>query len=262
MSYAEVFLATYRYFLEPLDLIDSLISWFKVTAVGSQMPNAEAALGRSKKFIETRCIRVLLLWIKNHWQDFHDAPVLHTELEIFIAYLFKESPGNYQKIIHATREQRLSWYTYQYIPMFSDVRAVDASKIWGPDMNTDLFAHNLTMLDHLFFRKMRPDQYLQILAVPGTIFGGGFNVPLKTLLEYCGWTRMVVSYVSTVIQKEDTTKKRTMAIRLLLKIAKTCLDLGNYHGALAITYGLKQPTSIMWIGAWEVILKLIVGSSG
>jgi RasGEF domain len=63
----------------------------------------------------------------------------------------------------------------------------------------------------------------------------------------------MVGYVPGIIVNEENTKKKTASLRLFLKIAKSCLDLGNYAGALAITYGLKTPSSLTWISAWEVL---------
>lgn len=68
----------------------------------------------------------------------------------------------------------------------------------------------------------------------------------------------VVSYPSSILARDDSSKKKTASIRLLLKIAKACLDLGNYQGALAIGYGLKMPACLMWHSAWEVYISLIL----
>ncbi|KAJ3362039.1 Ras protein-specific guanine nucleotide-releasing factor [Kappamyces sp. JEL0680] len=237
----------------PHKIFRNLVEWYNVTADGSLKPGAEPMLRRNKKAIQFRAIRVILLWIRNHWQDFHENPQLMAELTEFVDYLAEESFGDNQKLVHAIREQRLAWFTYQFIPMFPGIREVDSGERWCPEIDVELFAHDLTMLDHLFFRQMKPDVYFHILSRPGSVYGGGFNLILKTMLDYCGWFRMVACYVPSVIQKEETTKRKTMAIRLLIKIAKTCLDVGNFQGAFALTFGLKRPASLMWWSAWEAV---------
>jgi hypothetical protein len=59
------------------------------------------------------------------------------------------------------------------------------------EWDVEAFAHNLIMIDYLLFKKLKPDIYLQIVTKPGNIEGGGYNVPLKLLLEYCEWFRTV-----------------------------------------------------------------------
>lgn len=190
MSFAEVFLANHRFFVPAQKVFYGIVSWYNLKNERNLIPDSDLMLREYKTFVQSRVLRVILLWIKNHWQDFYCSARLMSDLNNFADYLSGESFNDYQKLIHSIREQRLSWYTLQYIPMFSGMNLVDDS-LWSPEMDTDSFAHNLTLLDHLFFRQMRPDVYLHILATPGTIYGGGFNISLKTLLDYCGWFRMV-----------------------------------------------------------------------
>lgn len=76
--------------------------------------------------------------------------------------------------------------------MFSGGRVnADTGNPFISDWDIEAFAHNLTMVDHLLFRKLKPDIYFQILSIPGKLESGAYNVPLKILLEYCAWFRMV-----------------------------------------------------------------------
>jgi hypothetical protein len=54
-----------------------------------------------------------------------------------------------------------------------------------------------------------------------------------------------------MVSKEVVTKKRTLLIRMFIKISKLCIALGNFFGAFAISYGLKSPACLIWINAWE-----------
>ncbi|KAH6570257.1 hypothetical protein BASA60_007861 [Batrachochytrium salamandrivorans] len=227
MSFAEVFLASYRFFMPAQELLDSLIGWYNADAEEMRLTGSEAFLRKNRKHIQTRAVRVLLTWILSF--------------------------GNNQKLTQAIREQRLSWYTYQYIPMFPGARASGQEKTrpWISEWDIDDLAQNLTMIDHLFFRQMKPDMYLQILHTPAQVQGGGFSVPLKAIMDLCHWFRTVVGYTATVIAKESNIKKKTNYIKRFIKVAKACKELANFNTMFAIIYGLKRPAVLMWTQAWE-----------
>ncbi|KAJ3000769.1 Rap guanine nucleotide exchange factor 2 [Globomyces sp. JEL0801] len=207
MSFAEVFLATYRFCIGAKELLSSLIGWYNVTSDGSTVNGAEAFLKKHRKAIQTRSLRVLMCWVRNHWSDFHESASLYAILDKFVVSLAKTAFGNNQNFIHAIREQRLQYFTYQYVPMFP-ISKVDGEVVKPLifEWDGELFAHTLTM---------------------------------------------IVSYTATIIQKEDTPKKRTYAIKHFIKVAKLCLDSGDFNGAFAILYGLKRPTVLIWTQAWE-----------
>ncbi|KAI8804754.1 ras guanine nucleotide exchange factor domain-containing protein [Cladochytrium replicatum] len=135
MSYAEVFFATYRFFLSPSHVLASLIKWYNVVlptiVPGSPgYPQLRKSEGfertqsqmvfyrRHRKYIQARAIKCMLLWVTNHWLDFQTNPGMLSELQSFVNEISSVSFGDSQKISHAIREQRLSWYTLQYISPF------------------------------------------------------------------------------------------------------------------------------------------------
>ena len=178
-----------------MEVFQHLSEWYNVSADGSIIPNAQEIVHENRKAIQVRSLRIILLWIRNHWQDFLDNHGLWSQLRNFSKYLSNESFPDFQKIMHAIREERLSWMTTQYIPMFPGMIERDSTAFWCAEVDTDKFAHDLTMLDHIFFRQIKPDLYFQMLAKPGTLLNGAFNIPLKGLFDYCNWFRMVNSLV-------------------------------------------------------------------
>lgn len=191
LSYPEVFLASYRFFVSPLEVFHCLTRWYNVTDEGSTFPDAESEIRFFKRSVQQRCLRIILLWIRNHWQDFLDNQSLWSLLRSFTKELSSDSFLDYQKIMHAIREERLNWMTSQYIPMFPGIKATDTGEMWSAELDTIKFAHDLTMLDHTIFRQMKPDLYLQVLSNPGNLYSGAYNIPLKGLFDYCNWFRMV-----------------------------------------------------------------------
>ncbi|KNC96229.1 uncharacterized protein SPPG_08382 [Spizellomyces punctatus DAOM BR117] len=284
MSYAEVFLATYRFFMTGKPLLDNLIEWYNVdldqdlltssapvastsqeTTDSVEDPTAtanpafhhhhEQFLKKHRKHIQSRAIRVLLMWIKNHWHDFQEDGMLYLTLMAFLDHVSSVSFGDGQKMTQAIREQRLSWYTTQYIPFFPSKRGVmnDNTKPWALVWSPEDFAREVTYVDHFLFRQIRPDAYLHVLARPVAKEGAGRNVALKVLLEYIGWFRLVAAYTATIVLREDSSKRRAKVIKQAIRIAKACRELQNYNTMFAILAGLKRPAVVKLTNAWEAL---------
>ncbi|KAI8922126.1 hypothetical protein DFJ77DRAFT_12701 [Powellomyces hirtus] len=287
MSYAEVFLATFRFYMPSDLLMDSLIEWYNVdidpeiasapltsaidpsgtdsladispgtapqTDAAYHRPQHESFLKKHRKHIQSRVVRVLMMWVKNHWHDFQEDAALFKMLQAFVDHIASIGFGDGQKLSQAVREQRLSWYTTQYIPAFPPKRnhQLDNTKPWALVWEPEDFAKDLTYIDHFLFRQIRPDAYLHVLARPVEKEGAGRNVPLKVLLEYITWFRLVGSYTASTVLLEELPKKRARAIKHMIKIAKNCRDLRNYNTLFAILWGLKRPAIAKDHQAWEV----------
>ncbi|KAJ3022155.1 hypothetical protein HKX48_006891 [Thoreauomyces humboldtii] len=283
MSYAEVFLATFRFYMLPDLLMDNLIEWYNVDidpeatapvsvseeevspsaagqtespaelAIAHHRPQHETFLKKHRKHIQSRVVRVLMMWVKNHWHDFQEDGKLFRTLQAFVEHISSIGFGDGQKLSQAIREQRLSWYTTQYIPPFPAKRnhMLDNTKPWALLWESEDFAKDLTYIDHFLFRQIRPDSYLHVLARPVNKHGAGRNVPLKVLLDYVEWFRLIGSYTATTVLLEDTPKKRARAIKHMIKIAKDCRDLRNHNTLFAILWGLKRPAIAKDNQAWE-----------
>ena len=105
MTYAEVFLGAYRFFLPPITVLNWLIEWYNVDVDDDCLPSHETFLRKNRKYIRSRSIKVLLLWVKNYWNDFHMSPELVTELTAFVEHVSQISFGDGQKLTQAIREQ-------------------------------------------------------------------------------------------------------------------------------------------------------------
>lgn len=107
MSYSQVFLSTYRYFLTSHELFASLVAWYKVDDDIPQL-KSDTTIRKTKKLIQARSLKILINWISNHWHDFNGSKRLMAELDGFVEYLAKASFTNNQKLLHAIREQVFS----------------------------------------------------------------------------------------------------------------------------------------------------------
>ena len=104
-SFAEVFLATYRFFITPQRLLDTLIEWYNVDLYEDCLQSEELFLKRNRKLIKTRSAKILWLWIKNYWQDFANCSAILIDLLLFVDGLAETSFGDNQKLSQAIREQ-------------------------------------------------------------------------------------------------------------------------------------------------------------
>lgn len=112
MSFPEVFLATYRYFLSPHLLFKYLRGWYEAddeSDMGKKpaRPNEkeDGARMKQKKQIQARAIKIMNVWINNHWYDFRNNASLFDNLTNFVDDLEKSSFNFNQRLGQAIREQ-------------------------------------------------------------------------------------------------------------------------------------------------------------
>jgi hypothetical protein len=105
MMFAKTFLATYRFYIPAQRVLDTLIEWYNVDLYEDCSVSEELFLKRNRKQITSRAVKVLVIWIKNHWQDFADQPDLFEELMEFVYGLAQTNFGDNQKLSQAIREQ-------------------------------------------------------------------------------------------------------------------------------------------------------------
>jgi hypothetical protein len=103
--YAKTFLATYRFYIPAQRVLDTLIEWYNVDLYEDCELAEELFLKRNRKQIEGRAVKVLVLWIKNHWQDFAENKELFDELMTFVMNTEETNFGANQKLSQAIREQ-------------------------------------------------------------------------------------------------------------------------------------------------------------
>ncbi|KAJ3052795.1 hypothetical protein HK097_005662 [Rhizophlyctis rosea] len=253
MTYADVFLSAYRFFLKPHEVFNWLVEWYNTDVDDDALPSQDHWLRKHRRYIQLRVTTVLLLWVKNYWNDFHRNPELFADLTAFVEFALPITFGASQKLMGCIREQRLTWYTTHYIPPFVTKRgnASDSHRSWALQWDAKEFAQQLSLIDHMLFKQIRPDCYLHLLQAPVPREGGATNGPLKTCLEYVAWFRLVGTYVEKTVLTEESAKKKGRAIKQFIKIAKACRELNNFNTAFAITWGLSRPTIVKLNQAWE-----------
>jgi hypothetical protein len=197
--YTKTFLNSYRFLITAHELYAFIMFWYTHETVAStdnrgKLTNQESLMKKLKSQIEKRCREILLTWINNYWIDFQTRPSLYKRLDEFVQSLGKNSFSNNQNFVHAIREQRLMWYTLQFIPMFSGGKVNQEGKALDTDWNEVEFAHNLTIIDYFLFRRITPDVYIQIMSNPATVECGEINLPIKIILESFQWFQMVLFF--------------------------------------------------------------------
>ncbi|ORY46058.1 ras GEF [Rhizoclosmatium globosum] len=191
----------------PLDQDNSYTESFLHLDPSTATQQQEAYFKQKRRQFRGRAAKVLLTWIKNHWHDFHVDKDLLDELSEFVGDL----------------GERLSWYMTQYIPPFSGKRAppAESAKPWGLLWEPEAFAAQLTLIDHHYFRQIRPDTYLTLLQHRVSKDKIASDDAVKVLMDYVSWFRLVSSYTASLVYKEDTVKKRTKAIKRFIKVARS-----------------------------------------
>lgn len=260
MSYAEVFLSSFRFFMEPSALFNSLIEWYNTdVSSDNNVSSATPFLKKNKRLIQIRVIKVLLLWIKNHWHDFQTSGLLLNSVMAFAEYANEVSFGDGQRIDQTIREQRLAWYTLQYMPAFPPKRSNGGEKTGNELLfnflavesdDTLTIAKELSLIDLFYSKQIKPGAYLDVLARPVNNEYGGRNAGLRLLLEQQKWNRMLSLYISIVFVKEIP-KNKPKILKRVIKIAQTLFELQSFNLVFVLINALESITISRVFTAWE-----------
>ncbi|TPX45748.1 hypothetical protein SeLEV6574_g03697 [Synchytrium endobioticum] len=253
--YCEAFLATYRFFTSPLVILTSLLGWYNVTTRTPSLAS-NSTFKKVRKAIQQRVIKVLIIWIRKHWHDFETFPRVSREMMKFVEHLNAMSFGDGQKLSVIIRDQRLNWYTMQYIPPYSHRcpnSRVDQYKPWIMTMDKEVFAQNLTLIEHFILQHVHPDTYMSVLKDGVPRQGAGGSTALKPLLAVVSWFKLLNKYVASVVLIVEKPKEKGKAIDKVIKVAKECRNLNNFNSVFAIIQGLKRAAVVCQQAAWEAV---------
>ncbi|TPX37549.1 hypothetical protein SmJEL517_g00610 [Synchytrium microbalum] len=255
-QYAEAFLSTYRFFSSAQTILTSLLGWYNVITPNHSLA-ANSTFKKARKAIQQRVIKVLIIWVRRHWHDFETFPQVARQLMKFVDHLNAVSFSDGQKLGVTIRDQRLNWYTMQYIPPYCnnypDPKSFDVSKPWVISMEKDLFAQNLTLIEHFILQHVHPDTYMSVLKDGVPRRGAGWSSALKPLLAVVSWFRLLSKYTTTAVLMAEKPKEKAKAIEKLIKVAKECRQLNNFNSVFAIIQGLKRAAVIRQQQGWEAV---------
>lgn len=262
--YSEILLATYRFFTSAAVLLDNLRSWFNVELPANATKAQKDFFLVIKRPIQSRVTRVLLLWIKNHWHNFHISKELLNDLQAFVKSMEETAYSDASKILAAIRESRLQWYSTQYLSLSGQTIKPNLLRKLAPgakpneplvlSLSEEQFATQITLIEQFHLLQLRADTYLHLMTNPASKEGGGANVAVKVLLEYAQWHYMLASYVASVILQQENPKKQAKAIKNFLRVANVCYDMcKNFATLFTIVYALKRPAVAQLSQAWELV---------
>ncbi|KAJ3053095.1 hypothetical protein HK097_005038 [Rhizophlyctis rosea] len=236
LVYLDIFLMTFRHFVDPVDLISKLAARYRMY---------EARLGQEEHGREAlnmnRIVAFVKKWVGEHFYDFL-APQTMTVLRTFLQDLRKGEFANY-----ADQVESIIKYESAKDDALPTDHAEDEdldpeelrNRILGFDFlgqSAKKLAQQLTLVDSKLFRSIRPEEFAIFLW-------GGTNTDkarrTRNLSRYIDGFNLVGYWVATMICSFDDLRKRIEAMEKMIKIATWCLELQNYNTAMALYSGLN-----------------------
>ena len=176
------------------ELMDSLVAWYNVDIQNGTKLQTDF-LKVNRRIIQKKVMNVLILWIKNYWHDFLSDKELHKNLHFFVHCLSQVSYVDHQKISQSIREQWLYWYTYVYVPPFTNTAFGGSSGSTQNynilEIDTSIWATYICAVDKTLFSQIKVNTYTSLLYEPCNYRGGAYHTGLTLILESFSWFRSV-----------------------------------------------------------------------
>lgn len=176
------------------ELLDGLMAWYNVDIQDGQKFQMDF-LKVNRRTIQKKVMDVLVLWIQNYWNDFLSDKGLYKNLMFFVHCLSQVSFVDYQKISQGIREQWLSWYTFVYVPPFSNIApgiSNSETNCHILEMDASFWANHLFAINKTYFCQIKENCFASLLCSSFNFKGGAFNTGLKLILESFSWFRSVI----------------------------------------------------------------------
>jgi hypothetical protein len=193
-NYVLEFLYGYRFFMGAIELLDGLIAWYNVDVQTRKKESIDFLKG-NRRNIQKKVMDIIVLWIKNYWNDFLSDKGLYKNLLFFVQCLSQVSFVDYQKISQGIREQWLSWYTFVYVPPFSNMKlgpSMSETNYHILEMDPVSWGNHIFAINKIYFAQIKENCFASLLCSSYSLKGGAFNTGLKLILESFSWFQSVL----------------------------------------------------------------------
>lgn len=259
-SYMNVFLATYRTFATPRQLLQAIIDRYQTLRSQNKEGKSEFYEQQQKTM---KC--VLSVWLDTYPEDFHehpDYPCL-TLLESFAREVIPDSDlatRAQQRIAKHKKEDSVENIEFRFSICDEVDHMIDADvpkPLTFHDITPRTFAEQLTLRDAELFKKVVPHHCL------GAVWGrrdkkGGKEAPsVQATVEQ--FNRVSLRVIATILKnRELKTSSRAKILQKWVTVAQELRELKNFSSLRAILSGLQSHPVYRLRKCWAAVPKEMV----
>eukprot|EP01119_Soliformovum_irregulare_P012562 TRINITY_DN326_c0_g1_i5.p1 TRINITY_DN326_c0_g1~~TRINITY_DN326_c0_g1_i5.p1 ORF type:complete len:1012 (+),score=277.58 TRINITY_DN326_c0_g1_i5:1134-4169(+) len=239
-EYMDQFLLTYRTFTNGKEVMTKLMDAFE----------------QEDKPSRIKIALFLRRWAEQHFHDFENDQELLFEYHKCVEVI-KNFENNLASMLARAVDKGRTVSRSQGLnnnsPMFgspSPKPIVPKQMLSLFDIDPIEFARHLTIIESDYFRAIASKELLTNTWTKSTM---GDSSP--HLLTFITHFNQISCWVSYLVVKEASLKKRANLIIRFLKIAKECMNLNNFNAVFEITSGLQQAAVHRLRKTWEIVKK-------
>lgn len=264
-DYMFEFLLTYRSFATSSQLLDLLIQRFNLP-IPEEVKKDKGELEQFERHvlkpIRLRVFNVLKRWIDGQWHEFLEFPSVLESLKVFIEGTMKQSgmenaAENLTKMLIRKQEGQQVQSNTVFPRSPPDAHQVDVKQLSGCDslltflvFNTEEVARQLTLIEHEWFTKITPTEFLGQSWTKKDKQTKAPNI-LGMIQRFNGVSMWVTG---TIVQIEKL-KDRAEALGRLIDIAVHLKALNNFNGIMEVLAGLRSSSVHRLKKTWALLHK-------
>ncbi|KAK9869539.1 hypothetical protein WA026_003295 [Henosepilachna vigintioctopunctata] len=252
-TYINVFLATYRSFSSPREVLKLLLRRYE------ELSDADDVVDQHEQHKKT-LVSALHVWLDSYPEDFRDPPH-HPALRHLLSFCESRVPATE---LDAKVRHRLDRYAReaQHDPLLSppssfalrNVEAVGWKTYKLPDVPVRTFAEQLTRMDVDLFKKLVPHQCLGgVWSRRDKSRSHEAATVLATVNQFNAVSFRVIS--SILIERTSRTADRAQIISCWIDIAQELRLIKNFSSLKAIISGLQSNPIYRLHKTWQAVPK-------
>lgn len=248
-AYEEVFLITYRSFIQPMDLFEGLVVRFGAAA--EMYPDDQSARTR----MELKVLSVIRQWLDKHFDDWVELSMfqlLEEWLRLDVMSAHAKVAQQFLEMIEKKKARHQSKGSIEHQFDHPPPKSLRMPATWKTVCDLDALevARQLCIIESRLFQAITPKEFL----------GKGWESKKKdavapNLSAFIAHFNRVSSWVATTVIEAASDSQRTSIVEFWIGVSDALLDLNNFNGIMEIMGGLGATSVARLKKLWGSISK-------
>jgi len=254
-EYVVTFLLTYRSFMSPRELLDSLTAHYR-EALDSASVSHDDQIKDDLGAKRLRICNFLKRWVEQFFHDFEGDTNL---VDAYVQFIEDLNRLNVDKSLASLLEKALTrkmtgetqarTVTFPEPPPTSVVPPnLDFENCTVEILDPVELARQLTLIEFELYQKIEPKELLNLnwMSKQKEQRSPGVLRQIRRFNEVSNW-------VSTSLLQEPNLKKRQKLLKKFIAVAEECFKLNNFSSVFQITSGLSKAPVFRLTKTWEAV---------
>ena len=237
-EFLDTFLMSYRSFLKPVELFDTLLSRFDAQLPDNATPEELDYYKHTIGHLQSQILKIFDVWIVKYWFDFAVNSDLKNDLiDVLDSLSIDPYLGDRSiQLIEAVASENEKFENLVNLSKANNSKSKSLDSMLMQYSSDDI-AEQLCLVDSQLYQSIHPIEFLNYIWRKK---GEEDEYPTPMLDRFISRFDNESYWVATEICDAKDLKKRTQILTQFILVAKKCIDSNNFFSAFSLLGGLSM----------------------